>query len=122
MCRDMSTLLRKAWESVSGRSASSSSPSSSGRHHHNHQQQEMMTSMYAQSSTGAFDRVPLDVFMQIVKLLGPKEAARLSAVCKSWKLIVSDNRLWIYFLQNKQESWDSIFFAETQLRSGYPLQ
>ncbi|KAE9456515.1 hypothetical protein C3L33_11477, partial [Rhododendron williamsianum] len=126
MCRVMSTLLCKAWESVSGpfgsAFSSSSSPSSSGRHHHNHQQQEMMTSMYAQSSTGAFDRVPLDVFMQIVKLLGTKEAARLSAVCKSWKLIVSDNRLWIYFLQNKQESWDSIFFAETQLRSGYPLQ
>ncbi|KAF7144482.1 hypothetical protein RHSIM_Rhsim04G0007300 [Rhododendron simsii] len=125
MCRDMSTLFRKAWESVSGRFGSgsgSSSPSSSGRHHHNHQQQEMMTSMYAQSSTGAFDRVPFDVFMQIVKLLGPKEVARLSAVCKSWKLIVSDNRLWIYFLQNQQESWDSIFFAETQLRSGYPLQ
>ncbi|XP_058208850.1 actin-related protein 8 isoform X1 [Rhododendron vialii] len=125
MCRDMSTLLRKAWDSVSGRFGSdsgSSSPSSSGRHHHNHQQQEMMTWMYAQSSTGAFDRVPLDVFMQIVKLLGPKEAASLSAVCKSWKLIVSDNRLWIYFLQNQQESWDSIFFAETQLRSGYPLQ
>ncbi|KAI7730817.1 hypothetical protein M8C21_010691 [Ambrosia artemisiifolia] len=74
------------------------------------------------SSTGEFDRIPLDVFMQILKLLGPKEAAKLTLICKSWKLIVSDNMLWIFFLQNQQDPWDSKFFAETSLRSGYPLR
>uniref|UniRef100_A0A5B6ZQE5 Putative actin-related protein 8 n=2 Tax=Davidia involucrata TaxID=16924 RepID=A0A5B6ZQE5_DAVIN len=110
----MSTLLRKVWESVSSRSSSNSnSYESSDR------QQQMM---YVQSSTGAFDRIPFDIFMLILKFLGPKEVAKLSVVCKSWKLIVSDNRLWIFFLQNQQESWDSICFTETHLRSGYPLQ
>ncbi|KAL8205759.1 hypothetical protein R6Q57_009310 [Mikania cordata] len=74
------------------------------------------------SSTGEFDRVPVDIFMQILKLLGPKEAAKLTVICKSWKLIISDNMLWICFLQNQQDPWDSKFFAETSLRSGYPLR
>ncbi|XP_076926834.1 actin-related protein 8-like [Bidens hawaiensis] len=74
------------------------------------------------SSTGEFDRIPLDIFMQILKLLGPKEAAKLTVICKSWKLIVSHNMLWIYFLQSQQDPWDSKFFAETSLRSGYPLR
>ncbi|KAL4572646.1 hypothetical protein LXL04_019428 [Taraxacum kok-saghyz] len=56
--------------------------------------------MYS-SSTGEFDRIPLDIFMRIVKLLAPKEVAMLTAVCKSWKLIVSDNRLWVSYLQNQ---------------------
>ncbi|XP_057474741.1 actin-related protein 8-like isoform X2 [Actinidia eriantha] len=117
----MTTLLRKVWESVSSRtnsSSSSSSPSSSDRR----QQQQQLMVAYAESSTGAFDRIPFDIFMQILKILGPKESAKLSAVCKSWKLVVSDNRLWIYFLQNQHESWDSIFYAESHLRLGYPLQ
>ncbi|PIA58256.1 hypothetical protein AQUCO_00500294v1 [Aquilegia coerulea] len=73
---------------------------------------------------GEFDRIPVDLFIQILKLLGPKESARISIVCKSWRIIVSDNRLWIYFLQNQnqlQQPWDSIVFAEKHLRSGYPL-
>uniref|UniRef100_A0A7N0VMV8 F-box domain-containing protein n=1 Tax=Kalanchoe fedtschenkoi TaxID=63787 RepID=A0A7N0VMV8_KALFE len=74
------------------------------------------------SSTGEFDRLPVDVFIHILKFLGPKDAARLAAVCKSWKYIISDDRLWIYFLQNHKEPWDSIFFAETHLRAGYRLQ
>ncbi|XP_076890872.1 actin-related protein 8-like [Bidens hawaiensis] len=74
------------------------------------------------TGTGEFDRIPLDVFMQILKLLGPKEAAKLTVICKSWKLIVSDNMLWISFLQNQHDPWDSKFFAETSLRSGYPLR
>lgn len=79
--------------------------------------------MYLQtSSTGDFDRIPLDIFFLILKFLGPKESAKLSTVCKSWKFIIADNRLWIYFLENQLEPWDSIFFAETQLRSGPPLQ
>ncbi|GMP64871.1 hypothetical protein CsSME_00025929 [Camellia sinensis var. sinensis] len=107
----MSSLLRKVWGSVSNRPNSNSSSSDRRR--------EMVL---AQSSTGAFDRIPFDILIQILKLLGPKEAAKLSSVCKSWKLIVAENRLWMYFLQNQQESWDSIFFGETQLRLGYPLQ
>lgn len=74
------------------------------------------------SSTGEFDRIPIDIFMQILKLLGPKEAAKLIVVCKSWKLIVSCNNLWIYYLQNKKDPWDAMFFAESNLRSGYPLR
>ncbi|MCL7041908.1 hypothetical protein MKW94_015606 [Papaver nudicaule] len=74
------------------------------------------------SSTGAFDRIPFDVFFQILIFLGPKEAARVSAVCKSWKFVVSDNWLWILFLHNSQEeSWENIDFSESCLRSGYPL-
>lgn len=74
------------------------------------------------SSLGVFDYLPTDVVMQIVKMVGPKEAARMSLVSKAWRLVVSDNRLWIYFLQNQKEPWDSIFFAETMLRFGYPIQ
>ncbi|GAB2230351.1 hypothetical protein Droror1_Dr00014614 [Drosera rotundifolia] len=89
----------------------------------------------AGSSTGAFDRIPDEILYVIVKMLGPKEAARISAVCRSWRSLVSDNRLWIHFLQIQSLhpyhhrgsssdpcAWDSIFFAETRLRSGYPLQ
>ncbi|CAM8948666.1 unnamed protein product [Rhodiola kirilowii] len=81
-----------------------------------------ISSIVQSSSTGEFDRVPADVFIQIVKFLNPKDAARIAAVCKLWKYLVSDNRLWIYFLQNQKEPWDSIFFAETHLRAGYRLQ
>ena len=109
-------LLRKVWESVSNTSSSKSNSRSSSF-------DRFRQMMYIQSSsTGAFDRIPVDIFMLILKFIGPKEAAKLSAVCKSWKFIVADNRLWISFLQNQQEPWDSTFFAETNLRSGYPLQ
>lgn len=121
----MATLLRKVWESVSNRSNSTSTSTSSSNSSSNSYQfpDRHHQLMYIQtSSTGAFDRIPLDIFFQILRLLGPKEAAKLSAVCKYWKFIVSDNRLWVYFLQNQQEPWDSIFFAETNLRSGYHLQ
>ncbi|KAJ8532471.1 hypothetical protein K7X08_012394 [Anisodus acutangulus] len=36
----------------------------------------------------------------------------MSVVCKSWKFIVSDNRLWIHFLQNPHDAWDSTFFEK----------
>ncbi|KAI3914880.1 hypothetical protein MKX01_018049 [Papaver californicum] len=67
--------------------------------------------------------MPFDVFFfQILIFLGPKEAARVSVVCKSWKFVVSDNRLWILFLHNLQEeSWENIDFSESCLRSGFPL-
>lgn len=61
--------------------------------------------------------------MHILRLLGPKEAAKLSVVCKALRSLVSDNRLWIHFLQTHQAepSGDSVFFAETTLSYGYPL-
>ncbi|XP_021826781.1 actin-related protein 8 isoform X2 [Prunus avium] len=113
----MTTLIRKVWESVSSRKGSNSESTSSS------------SSSLATSSTaclGAFDRVPIDLLMQIVRLVGPKEAAKLSAVCKAWRCLISDNELWIFFLQNQKEQeephWDSFLFSETHLRYGYPLQ
>ncbi|WCJ32519.1 actin-related protein 8 [Euphorbia peplus] len=107
----MAILLRKVWESINKKNSSSRSLN---RLNYNLEP--------SSSSLGAFDRIPVDVVMQIVRLMGPKDAARLSVVCKSWRSLVSDNRLWIYFLQNYHESWDSSFFSETHLRSGYPIQ
>ncbi|GMH24399.1 hypothetical protein Nepgr_026242 [Nepenthes gracilis] len=105
----METLLKKAWESVSNRSISIS--------------EKMQGGAGAHASTGSFNRVPDEIFILILKSLGPKEAAKLAVVCKTWRTIVSDNRLWMYFFQsNEQDSWDSIFFAEAHLRFGYPLQ
>ncbi|KAI3708747.1 hypothetical protein L2E82_38164 [Cichorium intybus] len=120
----MAQLLKNVWESISsGWNLSDSSSNSL----HNFDYSPVHGSLSDQiiicsSSTGAFDRLPLDIFMQILKLLGPKEAARLTCVCKSWKFMVSDNMLWIHFLRNQQEPWDSTFFAETNLRSGFPLR
>ncbi|KZV56327.1 actin-related protein 8 [Dorcoceras hygrometricum] len=117
----MNSLIRKAWGSVVRRlvfnSSSNEYPSSILEYD---RFQQMM--YINDSSTGEFDRIPIDIFMQILRSIGPRESARLRAVCKSWKFILSDNRLWIYFLQDEQEPWSSIFFAETQLRSGFPLQ
>nr|XP_016442653.1 PREDICTED: actin-related protein 8-like [Nicotiana tabacum] len=115
----MATLFRKVWESVSTRSSSNSNSNSNSSANSSDRFQQMMYIRTA--STGEFDRIPLDIFIQILKILGPKESAKLSSVCKTWKFIVSDNRLWIYFLQNQHEPWDSIFFAETHLRLG-PLR
>lgn len=113
----MATLLRKVFGSVSHR------PGSSSRSNSNPQIDRFQQMMYIQiSSVGEFDRIPIDIFIQILKILGPKESAKLRAVCKSWKYIVSDNELWMYFLQNQEQPGDSILFAETHLRSGFPLQ
>ncbi|XP_042376944.1 actin-related protein 8-like isoform X1 [Zingiber officinale] len=69
-------------------------------------------------SLGDLDRLPTDVIVQILKLLGPKEAAGSSLVCSSWRVLVSDNRLWIFFLKHGKEPFETVMFAETQLRSG----
>ncbi|KAK6934691.1 F-box domain [Dillenia turbinata] len=104
----MAMLLRKVWGSVSGRLNSNSDSSD--------------CKLCPQSCTGLFDQIPSDIFIHILKYLEPKKVARLSVVCKSWRFLVNDNRLWIHFLQNQLETWDSIFFAETTLRFGHPLQ
>ena len=98
----MSNLLKKVWESVSTRSNSSRNNlnSTSNWNYAGLSHISLSDQMYS-SSTEEFDRIPLDIFMRIVKLLAPKEVAMLTAVCKSWKLIVSDNRLWVSYLQNQ---------------------
>ena len=110
-------LLKKVWLSVSYHHRGGSSCSKSNR-----ASSSLRDDPFWSSSTGEFDRLPLDIFLQILKFLGPKESAKLTAVCKSWRyVIVSDNRLWMQFLQY-HHPWDSIFFAETYLRLGFPLQ
>lgn len=106
----MAMLLRRVWETMSSRTCSTGDSSA----------QPSCTT--ESSSFGAFDQIPWDVLIQIVKLIGPKEAAKLCVVSKSWRALVFDNRLWIFFLQHQQEPWDSIFFGETTLGSGYPYQ
>ncbi|KAL8462049.1 hypothetical protein ACS0TY_033215 [Phlomoides rotata] len=119
----MNSLFRKVWETVAHRSGSSSGSGYNPNPNPISEYDRFLQMMYMQtSSTGEFDRIPIDIFMQILKILGPREAARLRAVCKSWKFLVSDNRLWIYFLQHQPDPWNSVFFAETHLRSSYPLQ
>lgn len=79
----------------------------------------------ASNSTGEFDRIPDEIVAMILKKLGPKETAKLCLVCRALREFVSsDNRLWIHFFQSdtKEPYWESVFFAETHLRSGYPLQ
>ncbi|KAL2335827.1 hypothetical protein Fmac_010273 [Flemingia macrophylla] len=106
----MSMVLRKVWEMVLWRSDSSTSASSS-------------SSEVSRSDMGDLELLPSDILIQILKLLGPKEAAKLSVVCKALRSLVPDNRLWVHFLQTHQAepSGDSVFFAETTLSSGYPL-
>ncbi|CAM8937322.1 unnamed protein product [Rhodiola kirilowii] len=72
-------------------------------------------------TAGAFDLLPIDLLMEILKLIEPKDAARLCAVCRSMKLLISDNRLWIYYLYSHPDP-DHILYSETELRYGFPLQ
>ncbi|OMO83850.1 hypothetical protein CCACVL1_11142 [Corchorus capsularis] len=111
----MATLLRKVWESVSNRSRSTSdSPT---------HRPTLPTASSATTLGPLFDEIPVDILVRIVSLVGPKDAVKLSCVSRGWRFLVSDNRLWIYFLQNHHhDPWDSVFFSELNLRSGYPLQ
>lgn len=104
------TLLRKLWESVS-------------------KKQQRPKERHGRSSLGAFDEIPWDVMMQILKVVGPKEAAKMSTLSKCWRSLVSDDKLWIFFLHTHTHTqhsinweWDSLLFSETHLRSAYPLQ
>ncbi|ESW28293.1 hypothetical protein PHAVU_003G274900 [Phaseolus vulgaris] len=104
----MATLLRKLCESASlKRSGTAPNPNPNP------------SSERAPSPLGAFDPLPADILMQIVRLLGPKHAARLSLLSKSWRSLVSDNDLWVHFLRTHHPH--SALFAETALSSGYPL-
>ncbi|GJS26634.1 actin-related protein 8-like protein isoform X1 [Tanacetum coccineum] len=112
----MSYLLKKLLETATARLSSSSQNESVSV------SDQMIICCSSSSSIGEFDRIPYDVLMQILKLIGPKEVAKMSVVCKSWKLVVTDNMLWIAFLNDNNDPYDSMFFAETSLRSGYPLR
>lgn len=114
----MAMLLRKLCDSASSsikrstNTTNSSSSSRSHQHHHHH----------APSPLGLFDSLPPDILLKITRLLGPKHAAKLCLVCKSWRSLVSDNELWAHFLQTHQPiHFHSILFSETNLTSGYPL-
>jgi actin-related protein 8 len=58
------------------------------------------------------------VIAQILRLLGPVDAARSSAVCRAWRILASDNGLWAFFLRLGPEPWDLVVFAETHLAYG----
>ncbi|CAL1404735.1 unnamed protein product [Linum trigynum] len=118
----MTALFRKVLDSISGRpslNSNSNSDSVAAR-----RSLQWSASSSSSLSLGVFDRLPLDVLVQIVRLAGPKDAAKLCVASKSWRSLVSDNRLWIFFLQDEDEpwNWDSVFFSEMNLRSGYPVQ
>lgn len=104
----MAVLLRKVWESMLNRSGSTSS---SGRGSSNFLDRPF--------SMGAFDQLPTDVFMQILRILGPRDTAKARTVCWAWRSLASDNMLWIFFLQNGKEPWDSVAFAESYLQVGF---
>lgn len=110
MWRRMATILRKIIQLASNRPCL-------GLDHARRRQGPV-----GSSSLVDFDEVPEDVLLQILRLLGPKDVAKMSLVCRSWKSLVSDDRLWIFFLQQQAEPWESILFAETNLRLGYPIQ
>lgn len=107
-------ILRKVWGSVWNRSNSGKDTMTSHR--------AIQVPMSSSSSLGAFDQLPMDILVQILMMVEPRDAVKLSLTCKAWKCLAGGNRLWIFYLQCCQEPWDSIFFAETSLRSGYPLR
>ena len=81
-------LLRKVWGSVSNWSELLSLD----------RNQIFSSSPLSLLSLGAFDQLPADILMQILRKLGAKDAMKMSVVCKSWKSLISDNLLWIFFL------------------------
>ncbi|GJN26109.1 hypothetical protein PR202_gb14012 [Eleusine coracana subsp. coracana] len=109
----MAMLLRKVWGTVLARAASASGapePAASPRRRH-----APPLEYHGALSLGALDAVPTDVLAQILRLLGPFDAARCSAVCRAWRVLASDNGLWAFFLSLGPEPWDLVVFAETHL-------
>ncbi|XP_057763188.1 actin-related protein 8 [Arachis stenosperma] len=105
----MSMVLRRVWELVS--STSRGNVDGSG------------AEACSRSDLGELEQLPGDILLQILRELGPKDAAKMSCVCKSLRCLVFDNRLWVHFLQthHPDPSSDSLFFAEATLSYGYPL-
>lgn len=111
----MAMLLRKVWGSVLARAAApGADPRARRAQAHRAEQYQYHGSL----SLGALDAVPTDVLAQILRLLGPLDAARSSAVCRAWRVLASDNGLWAFFLRLGPEPWDLVVFAETHLAAG----
>jgi len=102
----MAKLLRRVWKSVT------ICPSSSQSN--------------ADLDCGSVDpavKLPQDVFLLILKRLGPRNSARAALVCRAWRSMVADERLWHLFLREEAgEMWEAVLFAETYLRSGFPVR
>ncbi|XP_066344771.1 actin-related protein 8-like isoform X2 [Miscanthus floridulus] len=118
----MAMLLRKVWGSVLARAAAPGAdlPPGSPRARRAHAQraEQFQYQYHGSLSLGALDAVPTDVLAQILRLLGPLDAARSSAVCRAWRVLASDNGLWAFFLRLGPEPWDLVVFAETHLAAG----
>lgn len=113
----MAMLLRKVWGSVLTRAAPGPGPAAPGSPR-GRRAQPPAEQYCASLSLGALDAVPTDVIAQILRLLGPVDAARSSAVCRAWRILASDNGLWAFFLRLGPEPWDLVVFAETHLAYG----
>ncbi|XP_015967852.1 actin-related protein 8 [Arachis duranensis] len=105
----MSMVLRRVWELVSSTSRGNVDGSAA--------------EACSRSDLGELEQLPGDILLQILRELGPKDAAKMSCVCKALRCLVFDNRLWVHFLQthHPDPSSDSLFFAEATLSYGYPL-
>jgi actin-related protein 8 len=123
-------LLRKVWGSVLARAAAAvgapapvpvppgSPRGRGGRRRGRHPAADAERYDSASMSLGALDAVPTDVLAQILRLLGPADAARSTAVCRAWRVLASDNALWAFFLRLGPDPWDLVVFAETHLAAG----
>ncbi|XP_052151586.1 actin-related protein 8 [Oryza glaberrima] len=114
----MAVLLRKVWGSVLARAAAGAAPpeafAAAASPHRPQAAGEY-------GSLGALDVLPIDVLAQILRLLGPADAARSTAVCRAWRLLASDNGLWAFFLRLGPDPWELVVFAETHLAAGPAL-
>lgn len=69
------------------------------------------------------EKLPQDVFRLILKRLGPRDSARAALVCRAWWSVVADEKLWHSFLREEAgNTWEAVLFAETYLRSGFPVR
>lgn len=102
----MAQLLRRVWKSVTICPSSSQSNANLDG-----------------GSIAPAEQLPLDVFLLILKRLGPRNSARAALVCRAWRSMVADERVWRFFLREEAgEMWEAVLFAETYLRSGFPLR
>ena len=115
----MAMLLHRVWGSVLARAAPGPVPGPAAPGSPRGRRAQPPAEQYCASlSLGALDAVPTDVVAQILRLLGPVEAARSTAVCRAWRILASDNGLWAFFLRLGPEPWDLVVFAETHLAAG----
>ncbi|CAL5014285.1 unnamed protein product [Urochloa decumbens] len=115
----MAMLLRKVWGSVLARAAAAAGPAAAPGSPRDRLARLPPEQQYCGSlSLGALDAVPTDVLAQILRLLGPVDAARSGTVCRAWRILASDNGLWAFFLRLGPEPWDLVVFAETHLAAG----